>query len=111
MRERKVEVARVRVVEKVSYADVVKKVEEDCSMARDHERLPVKSRILPVQSHRTTNEMCFIKVGFFNHCHGYQLKNRNGTYLENMCCGGSCSEVLGITRFNCRIVSGGVVDW
>jgi hypothetical protein len=42
MRERQVEVARVRVVEKVLYAEAVKSVvEEDGCKVKDTERIPV----------------------------------------------------------------------
>jgi hypothetical protein len=44
VRERQVEVDRVRVVQKVSYAEAVKKGEEDGSKVRDPERIPVCSR-------------------------------------------------------------------
>ena len=44
MQQRQVEVARARVVQKVSYAEAVKKVEEDRSRVRDSERIPVNSR-------------------------------------------------------------------
>jgi hypothetical protein len=43
VQERQVEVARVRVVQKVSYAETVKKVEEGGSRVRDPERIPVSS--------------------------------------------------------------------
>ena len=56
--------ARVRVVQKVSYAEAVKKVEEDGSRVRDPERIPVSSRSVPAQRDRTTSDICFSKVGF-----------------------------------------------
>ena len=62
--ERQVEVARVTVVQKVSYAEAVRKVEEDGSSVRDPKRLLVSRRLLSVQSDRPTNEMCFSNVGF-----------------------------------------------
>ena len=45
----RVEVSRVRVVQKLLYAEAVKKVEEDGSMGRDPERSGVSSRSVPVQ--------------------------------------------------------------
>ena len=62
VRERQVEVARIRVVHKVLYAEAVKRVvEEDGPSARDPKRLPV-TRPRPIESDRNT--MCFSKVGF-----------------------------------------------
>ena len=53
----KVEVARIRVVQEVSYAEAVKRlVEEDGSSVRDPKRLPV-SRERPNESDR--NNICF----------------------------------------------------
>jgi hypothetical protein len=46
--ERQVEVARVRVVQRMSYAEAVNKVEEDGSRVRDPERIPVSSRFVQV---------------------------------------------------------------
>ena len=54
--------ARVRVVQKVLYAEAVKKVEEDGSRVRDPERIPVSSRFVPAQRDRPTNYLCFSKV-------------------------------------------------
>ena len=42
------EVSRVRVAQKLSYAEAVKKVEEDGSRGRDPERSGVSSRSVPV---------------------------------------------------------------
>ena len=53
-----------RVVQKVSYDEAVKKVEEDGSMVTDPERIPVSSRSVPAQRDRPTSDICFIKVGF-----------------------------------------------
>ena len=47
VRERQVEVARVRVVQKISYAEAVKKAEEGGAKLRDSERIPVNSRSVP----------------------------------------------------------------
>lgn len=69
VQERQVEVARVRLEQKVLYAEAVKRVEDDGSR--------VSSRPRPIQSDMN---LCFSKVGFlaFIHCHGYQLYCRNG---------------------------------
>ena len=40
VQERRVEVTRIRVVQRVSYADAVKDVEEDGSSVRDTETIP-----------------------------------------------------------------------
>ena len=50
-RERQVGVSRVRVVQKLSYAEAVKKVEEEGARGRDPERRP-------------TSDICFSKIGF-----------------------------------------------
>jgi hypothetical protein len=49
VKERQVEVDGVRVVQNVSYAEAVKKVEEDGSRVRDPERIPASSRSVPAQ--------------------------------------------------------------
>ena len=96
-----VEVAMIRVVQMVSYAETVKKVGEDASRVRDPKRLQVSCRILPVESDRPTNAVCFSKVGFLvfiaiavNCPAGIECK-----ITENSCCGGSLREVLWFTRF------------
>ena len=62
VRDRQVKVARVTVVQKVSYAEAVKRVvEEDGYRVRDTERIPV-SRQKPRES--DGKNMCFSKVGF-----------------------------------------------
>ena len=53
----------LRVVQKVSYADAFKKI-EDGSIAKDPERIPVSSRFVPAQTDRATGDLCFGKVGF-----------------------------------------------
>jgi hypothetical protein len=63
VRKRQVEVARVRVVQKVSYAEAMKKVEGDGSRVRDPERIPVSSRFVPASRDRPTSDSCFSKVG------------------------------------------------
>jgi predicted transcriptional regulator len=65
VQDRQVEVSRVTVVQKLSYAEAMKKVEEDGSMGRDPEKSGVSSRSVPVQRDRPTSEMCFIKMGVF----------------------------------------------
>lgn len=59
-----VEVSRVRVVQKLSYAEAVKKVEEDGSRGRDHQRSGVSSRSVPAQRDKPTSDICFSKIGF-----------------------------------------------
>ena len=55
-------VARVGVVQKVSYAEAVNRVvEEDGSTVRDPKRFPINRR-RPIESDR--NNKCFSKVGF-----------------------------------------------
>ena len=49
MRKRQDDVSRVRVVQKLTYAEAVKKVEEDGSKWRDPERSGVTSRCVPAQ--------------------------------------------------------------
>ena len=56
VREREVEVARVRVLQKVWYAEVVKKVEDD-SRVRDPEKIPLSSRSVSAQRDRPTSDM------------------------------------------------------
>jgi hypothetical protein len=51
-------------VQTVSYAEAVKKVEEDGSRVRDPERIPVNSRSVPEQKDWPTSDICFSKVGF-----------------------------------------------
>ena len=63
LQDRQVEFSRVTVVQ-LSYAEAVKKVEEDGSMGRDPERSGVSSRSVPVQRDRPTIEMCYSKMGF-----------------------------------------------
>jgi hypothetical protein len=46
---KQVEIAKVRVVQRVSYPEAVKKVQEDGSRVRDPERIPVSSRFVPVE--------------------------------------------------------------
>ena len=55
---------RVRVVRTVSYAEAVKKVEEEGSRVRDPERIPVNSRSVPEQKDRPTSDISFSKLGF-----------------------------------------------
>ena len=62
-RERQVEVSRIRVVQKLSYAEVSKKVEEDGSRGRDPEKSGVSSVSVPVQRDRPTSDICFSKIG------------------------------------------------
>ena len=62
--ERQVEVSRVRIVQKFSYVEEVKKVEEDGSRGRDPKRSGVSSRFVPVQKDRPTSNICFSKIGF-----------------------------------------------
>ena len=64
VRERQVEVSRVRVEQKLSYAEAVKKVEEDGSSGRDPERSDVSSRSVPVQRDKPTSDICFSKIAF-----------------------------------------------
>ena len=52
VRETQVEVTRVRVVQKVSYAEAVKKVEEDRARVRNPERIPVSRRFVSAQRDR-----------------------------------------------------------
>jgi hypothetical protein len=56
-RGRLVEVARIRVVQKVSYDEAVKKVEEDLSRVMDPERIPVSRRSVPAQRDRPTSDI------------------------------------------------------
>jgi hypothetical protein len=49
VRERQIEVSRVRLVQKLSFAEAVKEVEEDGSRGRDPERSGVSSRSVPEQ--------------------------------------------------------------
>jgi hypothetical protein len=63
VRERQVEDTNVRVVQKFSYAEAVKKVEEDESRGRDPERSVMSSRSLPVQRDKPTSDIqCLRKV-------------------------------------------------
>jgi hypothetical protein len=62
--ERQVQVFRVRVVQKLSYAKVVKKVEEDGSRGRDPERSCVSGTSVSVQRDRQTSVICFSRIGF-----------------------------------------------
>ena len=55
VRERQVEVARV--VQKVLYAEAVKKVAEDGSKVRDPERFPVRSRFVPAHRNRSKRDL------------------------------------------------------
>lgn len=62
LREWEVEVARISVVQKMSYADaVLREEEEDGSRVRDPKRIPV-SRPRPIDIDR--NNMSFSKVVF-----------------------------------------------
>ena len=56
--ERQVEVSRVRVVQKLSYAEAAKKVVDDGLMGRSGE----SSRDLPVQRDRPKSELSFSKI-------------------------------------------------
>jgi hypothetical protein len=64
LRKRQVEVTRIREVQRVSYAEAVKKVEEDGSRRRDPERIPVSCRFVPAQKDRPMSDICFSKIGF-----------------------------------------------
>uniref|UniRef100_A0A4W5NVY1 40S ribosomal protein S26 n=1 Tax=Hucho hucho TaxID=62062 RepID=A0A4W5NVY1_9TELE len=59
-----VDVARVRVVQKMSHAEEIKEVEECGSRVRDSERIPVNSRSVPEQRDSPMSDICFSKVGF-----------------------------------------------
>jgi hypothetical protein len=65
VRERPVEVSRVRVVQKLSYAEAVKKVEEYGSRRTDPERSGVSSRYVPVKRDRPISYICFSNIGIF----------------------------------------------
>ena len=52
MRERQVEVTRVRVVQKLLHAEALKKLEEEGSSGRNPERSWVSSTSVPVQRDR-----------------------------------------------------------
>ena len=98
-----------RVVQKVPYAEAVKRVvEEDGDRVRDPEGILV-NRQRPIE--RDGNNMCFSKVGFLafipmvvNSTAEMECKS------QKIGCGGSYRELLGIVRFYCRRVVGGV-DW
>ena len=62
VRER--QVSRVRIVQKFSYAEAVKKVEEHGSRGRDPEKSGVSRRSVPVQRDKPTSDICFSKIGF-----------------------------------------------
>jgi hypothetical protein len=62
--ERQVEVSRVRVVQKLSYAEAVKKVEEDGPRGRDPERSGESSRSVTVHRDPPTRYICFSKISF-----------------------------------------------
>jgi hypothetical protein len=64
VREGQVEVSRVRVVQKLSYAEAVKKVEEDGSRGGILRGIGVSSISIPVQRDRPTSDICFSKIGF-----------------------------------------------
>ena len=55
VRERQVEVSRVRIVQTLLYAETVKKVEEDGSRGRHPERSGMSRRAVPVQGDRPTS--------------------------------------------------------
>jgi hypothetical protein len=59
VRERQVEVDSVRVVQKMSYTEAVKKVEEDGLRVRYPKRLPVSSRPLPVRMKCNSVKLAF----------------------------------------------------
>ena len=69
---------RVRVVQTLSYAEAVKKGEEDVSRGRDPERSGVSSRSVPVQRDKLASNICFSKIGFVAFNNGYQLYCRDG---------------------------------
>ena len=48
----------------MSHTEAVRKVEEDGSRGRDHERIPMSSRSVPAQRDRPTSDLRFSKVGF-----------------------------------------------
>ena len=54
-----------RVVQKLSYAEPVKKAEEDGSRGSDPERSGVSTGTDLVQRDRPTSDICFSKIGFF----------------------------------------------
>jgi hypothetical protein len=62
--ERQVEVARVRFVQKVLYAEAVNKVEEDGSRVRDPKMIPVSNRFSPAQRDRPMSDLCFSEIAF-----------------------------------------------
>ena len=61
--ETQVKVSRVRVVQKLSYTEAVKKVEEHGSRGRDPERSGVSSRSVPGRD-RLKSDISFSKIGF-----------------------------------------------
>lgn len=67
MRERKVEVTRVRVEQRVLYAEAVKKVLEDGSWGRDTE------------SSRVSTIYASVRLTFSIHSNGNHLSCRDGT--------------------------------
>ena len=78
VRERQVEVSRVRVVQKLSYAEAVKKVEEDGSRGMDPEKSGVSSRSVPVQRDKPKSDICQYDWIFNIYSDGYQLYCRDG---------------------------------
>ena len=78
LRERKVEVTRIREVQRVSYAEAVKKVEEDGSRWRDPERICVSRRSVPAQKDRPMSDICFSKIGFLTFI-AVVINHRDGT--------------------------------
>jgi hypothetical protein len=96
-------------VQEVLYVEAVKKVEDDGSRVRDPERISV-SRFLPAQRDRTMSDLCLSKVGFVAmviNCTAEMECKLAG----NICCGGSCKEVFGYTRFEFRRTTGCVEGW
>lgn len=78
VRERKVEVARVRLEQKVSYTEAVKRVEDDWS------RVSSRPRSIQCDTNLFISKFCFL------------------AFIAMVI---SCREVLGCTRFYCRRVS------
>ena len=74
----RVEVSRVRGVQKLSYAEAVKKVGEVGS--RNPKSSGVSSRSVLVKRDKPTSDISFSKIGFKKcYSNGYQLYCRDGT--------------------------------
>ena len=113
VRERQVEGSRDRVVQRLSYAEAVKKVEQDLVKGEGSERSGVSSRSVPVQRDGPTSDICFSKIGLLafivmviNCTAGMERKSQKIEFVVAAAERYVCVRDTGCVKWLCPILSG-----